>query len=462
MEIPLNIHINNNEEESVDIILRLDKKIDNENIHCWIAEKNDGNVEITISYLLENKSIVNKVIRKSNNVLESEDELFNQLWEKYINISSKETIDGVESDNNENNKTIDKEPYDPKLIRIDSKNLSVAQIYDMIKNNEIDLTPDFQRNIVWNSITDKSRLIESMLLRIPLPVFYFSADEDGILQVVDGMQRLTVIRDFMDNKFALRNLEYLNELNGKIFNKKDNHDKGLPNEYRRRIELTQLICNIIDPQSPQEVKYDIFKRINTVGKVLNAQEMRNAFSKPCTRNLLKTLSHSEYFLKATNNRINPTRMVDKEIILRFIAFYLLDNTNIDIEQKEYNGDVDNFLGNTIELLNKADGKYDDVIIKDFNKAMKNAYSLFGSKAFKKTNLINKSLFVSLSRVLWKIDTEKIDSQLKNKGETYYQNLLESLINEEEVYNNALSASTNQPNKVQIAYKYAQELLRELL
>lgn len=155
-------------------------------------------------------------------------------------------------------------------------------------------------------------------------------------------------------------------------------------------------------------------------------------------------------------------MVDKEIILRFIAFYLLDNTNIDIEQKEYNGDVDDFLGNTIELLNKADGKYDDVIIKDFNKAMKNAYSLFGSKAFKKTNLINKSLFVSLSRVLWKIDTEKIDNQLKNKGETYYQNLLESLINEEEVYNNALSANTNQPNKVQIAYKYAQELLRELL
>lgn len=461
MEIPLNIHINNSEEESVDIILKLDEKIDSENIHFWIAEKNDSDVEITISYLLENNSADKREIKKSINIIESEDELFNQLWEKYINILSKETIDGVESDN-ENNDNNEKQPYDPKLIRVDTRNLSVALVYDMMKNEDIDLNPDFQRNFVWKSITDKSRLIESMLLRIPLPVFYFSETQNGILQVVDGLQRLTVIRDFMDNRFALKNLEYLGELNGKHYNKKDVPDKSLPNDYRRRIDLTQLVCNIIDSQSPQKVKYDIFKRINTVGKVLNTQEMRNAFSKLCTRNLLKTLSHSEYFLKATDNRVNPTRMTDKEIILRFIAFYLLDNKNISIEQKEYNGDVDDFLGNTIELLNKADGKYDDIIMKDFNKAMENAYSLFGSKAFRKTNLINKSLFVSLSRVLWKIDTEKIDNQLKNKGETYYQNLLESLINEEEIYNNALSVSTNQPNKVQIAYEYAQKLLGELL
>lgn len=461
MEIPLSIHVDNNKEESIDVVLRLHKKLDDKYVYRWISKQNHYNVKIAISYILDNNIANNLVIQKSNNIIESAGELFTQLWEKYINISSKETIDGVESDNN-NDYNDEKQPYDPKLIRIDTRNLSVAQIYDMIKEKEIDLTPDFQRNFVWNSITEKSRLIESMLLRIPLPVFYFSADTDGILQVVDGMQRLTVISDFMDNKFPLRNLEYLCELNGKYFNKKDNPDKSLPNEYRRRIELTQLVCNIIDPQSPHKAKYDIFKRINTVGKVLNAQEMRNAFSKPCTRELLDKLSKSKHFLNATDNRINPTRMADKEIILRFIAFYLLDNKNLDIKQQEYNGDVDDFLSNTIELLNNAEGKYDNNIINDFNRAMENAFLLFGSKSFRKINLINKALFISLSRVLWKINTEKIKEELKNKEDMYYQKLLDDMINKNEKYNNALSAGTNQPDKVQTAYEYAQKLLEGLL
>lgn len=462
MEIPLSIHVDNNKEESINIILRLEEKVvDGYVEHHWKTEENNSKAYITISYFFDNNRAINSVIQKTINIVESANEIFTQLWEKYINISSKETIDGVESDNN-NDYNDEKQPYDPKLIRIDTRNLSVAQIYDMIKEKEIDLTPDFQRNFVWNSITEKSRLIESMLLRIPLPVFYFSEDTDGILQVVDGMQRLTVISDFMDNKFPLKNLEYLCELNGKYFNKKDNSDKSLPNEYRRRIELTQLVCNIIDPQSPQKAKYDIFKRINTVGKVLNAQEMRNAFSKPCTRELLDKLSKSKHFLNATDNRINPTRMADKEIILRFIAFYLLDNKEIGIEQKEYNGDVDDFLGNTIELLNNAKSKYDDIIINDFNKAMENAFLLFGSKSFRKINFINKALFVSLSRVLWKINTEKIKEELKNKEDMYYQKLLDDMINKNEKYNNALSAGTNQPNKVQTAYEYAQKLLEGLL
>ena len=462
MEIPLSIHVDNNKEESINIILRLEEKVvDGYVEHHWKTEENNSKAYITISYFFDNNRAINSVIQTTINIVESANEIFTQLWEKYINISSKETIDGVESDNN-NDYNDEIQPYDPKLIRIDTRNLSVAQIYDMIKEKEIDLTPDFQRNFVWNSITEKSRLIESMLLRIPLPVFYFSEDTDGILQVVDGMQRLTVISDFMDNKFPLRNLEYLCELNGKYFNKKDNPDKSLPNEYRRRIELTQLVCNIIDPQSPHKAKYDIFKRINTVGKVLNAQEMRNAFSKPCTRELLDKLSKSKHFLNATDNRINPTRMADKEIILRFIAFYLLDNKEIGIEQKEYNGDVDDFLGNTIELLNNAKSKYDDIIINDFNKAMENAFLLFGSKSFRKINFINKALFVSLSRVLWKINTEKIKEELKNKEDMYYQKLLDDMIDKNEKYNNALSAGTNQPNKVQTAYEYAQKLLEGLL
>src|SRR5436190_1452341 len=99
-------------------------------------------------------------------------------------------------------------PYDPKQIRVDPKVFSVRQIIDMIEENELDLAPDFQRLRVWRP-RQKSLLIESLLLRIPLPAFYFSADNEGRLQVVDGVQRLSTIQEFVTGGMRLENLEYL-------------------------------------------------------------------------------------------------------------------------------------------------------------------------------------------------------------------------------------------------------------
>ena len=104
-------------------------------------------------------------------------------------------------------------PYDPELIDVRDSPMSVFQAYTMINDNDINLSPDFQRNIVWDS-KRKSRLIESILLRIPIPVFYFSQGKNGRLSVVDGLQRLTAIKSFMDNSLKLSELEYLTELNG--------------------------------------------------------------------------------------------------------------------------------------------------------------------------------------------------------------------------------------------------------
>jgi len=87
-------------------------------------------------------------------------------------------------------------PYDPAAIRVDPKTFSLRQIIDMIDDGDLDLAPDFQRNQVWKEKA-KSRLIESILLRIPLPAFYFSADGDGRLRVVDGLQRLSTVHSFV-------------------------------------------------------------------------------------------------------------------------------------------------------------------------------------------------------------------------------------------------------------------------
>lgn len=148
--------------------------------------------------------IMNQVIENKKNGLESTDE-------DYVNSDPNITI-----------------PYDPNSIRVTQGRFSLREIFEMINGTDydesiLDLSPDFQRNFVWDN-TRKSRLIESILLKIPLPVFYLARNNEGKYQVVDGVQRLSVINDFFSNGFKLRNLEYLNEdCEQKFFQKKTNH-----------------------------------------------------------------------------------------------------------------------------------------------------------------------------------------------------------------------------------------------
>ena len=165
-------------------------------------------------------------------------------------------------------------PYDPDKIRVDTKPFSLRQIFDMIESGDIDLTPDFQRNLVWDHAR-KSQLIESILLRIPLPIFYFAQDEEGKIIVVDGLQRLNTIREFMKNQLKLKNLEYLEEKCGGKYYSKDEKDSGkipIDAKYYRWFNMTQIIVNVIDPSSPFKLKYDIFRRINTGGQPLNSRK----------------------------------------------------------------------------------------------------------------------------------------------------------------------------------------------
>ena len=169
---------------------------------------------------------------------------------------------GIESNEYETKEEMT--PYDPDLIRVHQKQFSIKFIAEMIDNEDIDFTPDFQRHFVWNSV-QKSKLIESLLLRIPLPLLYLAEDKEGRLTIVDGLQRLTTIKEFMNNEFPLRHLEYLDEgVRGRYY--KTDNDKGkvgLDAKYYRWFNMTQFAVNVIDPSSPYQVKYDIFRRINT-------------------------------------------------------------------------------------------------------------------------------------------------------------------------------------------------------
>lgn len=415
----------------------------------------DRHFEIEIITDREIRAI--KKIKKSDTISESEDDILHKFSDLAFETKMNQLInmeDGFDdADEEERNEGVKYNPYNPKLIRVDTKTFSIRQMNDLIERGDVDLSPDFQRGFVWNDVTRKSRLIESLLLRIPIPVFYFAQDEEGLFQVVDGVQRLTVINSFINNKFKLKNLEYLSECNGKYFKKQDANSDNLEDMYVRRIEQTQLFVNVIDPQTPGKVKYDIFKRINTGGKVLNNQEIRNCLANARTRNFLHELSESKDFLRATRKSISAARMADDELVLRFIAFYLADHK---IVINEYKGGMNELLDDTVEVLNGLELDIFKEIRQHFFQAMNNAFYLFGDNAFRKANLVNKALFLGISRVLCDIVPQKLYEKDKDEIERHMQ----KEIKDNEKFRNALSMATNDAKNVKLVYDTVKEIIGE--
>ena len=287
------------------------------------------------------------------------------------------------------------EPWDPEKIRIHTKHYSLRQVVDMIGDEDIDLAPDFQRLYVWKD-WQRWGLIESLLLGIPLPSFYFNEDETGRLQVVDGVQRLTTIfRYVTDPNDKLGRVDYLHELEGQGF-------RDLDALFRRRLNGAQFVAHVIDPHTPYRVKFDIFRRINTGGSPLSSQEIRHCMSKTRSREFLRKLVHDESFVAATGGALGDhPRMADREVALRCVAFRL--NTADDYAEL---GSFDEFLGCVTEYLDDpANGDLEE-LRKGFVRGMNNAYTVFGDHAFRKwpwdqarRSPINRALFESWGSVL---------------------------------------------------------------
>jgi hypothetical protein len=285
-------------------------------------------------------------------------------------------------------------PWNPEQIRVTTSAFSIRNILDQIDEGSLELAPDFQRGRVWHD-SQKSLLVESLLLQIPLPAFYFAEDSDGAFHVVDGLQRLSTLHAFVrDESFSLKGLEYLKDVEGRRFS-------DLAVQWQRRINNTQLVINVIDPKTPADVMYDIFKRINTGGTPLNAQEIRHCMGKPRGRSILKRMTHTEAFSIATNGLTDHIRMNDREMALRFAAFFLFG-------LNEYMEDpvMESFLMRASNLLDdpvKLPDVEVEILENSFSTAMANAYLLFGEHAFRKwpwgahgRSPINRALFETWS------------------------------------------------------------------
>lgn len=355
----------------------------------------------------------------------------------------------------------DLDPFDPNQIAINTKIVNVTDLMRRLEQQTIKLDPDFQRREVWD-MERKCQLIESLLLKIPIPLFYVAADSSERWTVVDGLQRISAIRDYtlgkdyLDYKlkkgeqseskiipqkgagFPLKGLSFCaDELEGKRMIDLE-HDEKLIKYYNRIVE-TNFTFVIIDPSTPEEVKFNVFKRINTGGMQLTSQEIRNAlYGGPATR-LLNELSATKEFKTATTCSVKDNRMEDKELILRFLAFHLRDPFKYG---KTYN--IDNWLSEAMIIINAlpnldnrdfkkliAKGKVnkDDILItstdklkKDFILAMCRGYNLFGEHAFRKScpgqrrTPINKSLFETWGVLLSQLNETEYNNLVKSKND----------------------------------------------
>ena len=308
-------------------------------------------------------------------------------------------IENMENDEEEENE----QPFDAEKIRVDQQMLSVKYMLELMDQDLIELNPGYQRRRVWKDNKKKSLLIESLMLRIPIPAFYFYENEDGKYQVIDGQQRLTTIREFVNGEFRLTGLEYL----GKDYNKRK--FKDLDTKYVKRIYRTQIAVNILDDRSPKNVIYDIFRRVNTGGVNLNPQEMRNAICKQEVRDFLIKSTKNENYLLATRGRVKDDRMDSQELVLRFYAFYKAYDYEKNVLHYDY-PNIATMLDDAIEDLNKMQPSMREELYKKFDLAMRRTYDAFGEYAFSKVqkdgrtvkrnmDYINKSLFSSFSVLL---------------------------------------------------------------
>ena len=360
---------------------------------------------------------------------------------------------GVEAEHEDPEERIT-EPFDPERIKIYTKTLTLEQIITRINYQEIDLAPDFQRmRGIWTP-DRKSRLIESLLLRIPIPVFYVAEDEDERWAVVDGVQRISTIYDYATNQFPLTRLQYLKVLDGQKY-------EELPRQFQRRIGETQIVVNVIDSSTPTEVTFNVFVRINTGGMTLNGQEIRHAINPGPVREYLDDLSKSEEFTKATDGSIDQRRMADRECVLRFLAFH------VEPWEKYNNNDLDTYLGNIMKKINKMSPEMRDAFSGDFKQAMRAAYDIFGKEAFRKPKgennrrrPINRALLEAWGVQLARCSPEQISPLVRGREDVKRQ--FDELARNDSEFDNSISYSTSSPRRVRKRFQSIQHLVMEFV
>jgi hypothetical protein len=360
---------------------------------------------------------------------------------KMNRITQEEEIEGLGKDDDA---FLGEYPIDTVLIR--HENRTVHDVLRRIEKGSFVMNPDFQRDFIWQE-AKQSKLIESVLMRIPLPVFYLAENAKGQLVVVDGLQRLSTFQRFVNNELKL-NLPHHKELYKKKF-------QDLSPKLQNRVEDCNLVVYVIDAKVPAQAQLDIFERVNSGGEPLTRQQMRNClFTGPSTR-FLKEEAHSELFKQATGNSLDSDSMRDREFVNRFCAFQLLGT-------ESYKGDMDDFLAKALELMNGFEPVQFEKLSSQLRTALKNNLTLFGKHAFRKhvpgkesRSVINASLWDVMSTGLSCYPDHLVEARSDSLRTAFYR-----LLDNAE-FIESITLGTNQVNRVKERFSQTNVIFKEV-
>ncbi len=363
-----------------------------------------------------------------------------------------ENIEKTDNDIGEHDQDITK-PFSVKDIKVTHATVMLPAIINRLKRKEEDIgIPDYQRHSnLWSS-NQKSRLIESILLKLPLPVFYFDVSDPEKWMVIDGLQRISTIRSFFVKKtLKLKGLEFLKELNGKKCNE-------LPRSMQRTIEDTMFVTYQIEAQTPKEVRYSIFNRINTGGLSLKPQEIRQALNQKGEGvKFLRDTVEESVFQEVVG--ISNERMAGQELVLRFMAFKLLDGNKFKT--------MSNFLDLAMEEVDKKNEEELKILKNNLIEILEFSEQVLGKKHRfsrsiadeKKNKLLNLSLFDVLTVCFDEVQDKELFLQNKD---FFVDKLKTMLLNKDDDFIFSITKGTSGKWAKDTRFKAIRNLIKQTL
>lgn len=323
-------------------------------------------------------------------------------------------------------------------IFTDAYQMSIGELINIYRDGEMDIHPEFQRVFRWNQI-QKTRLIESIMLNIPIPSIFVSQNDEGVWDVIDGVQRLSTIFQFVGvfrdendkliKPFVLDKTDYLPSFEGMMWENSENPSKSFIKEQQLAFKRARIDMIIVKKESDPKTKYELFQRLNTGGSKLSDQEFRNCLMVMTNRefyNFLVTLSKNEDF---NNCVVISDRKEDEQFKLELIL-RLLIAVKMDIEESLKYNDLKELLNReTIKMIDKIQNDEYASIEDSFKRTFKLLNDILGEDSFKKYSEnkhkgaflvgafqgIAPGIYCNINK-MEKIDTE----DMKNKIMKFYE------------------------------------------
>jgi len=335
-------------------------------------------------------------------------------------------------------------PLDEFLIRHEPR--TIYEVIRRINQAIYILEPDFQRDFIWEE-DKQSKLIESVIMRIPLPVFYLAEGKKEKVIVVDGLQRLSTFKRFLGDEFKLK-LPHRGSLNGKRFS-------DLSVKLQNRIEDSSLTFYIIDSQIPERAQLDIFERVND-GVPLTRQQMRNCLHMGKGTKFLKEEAKTKIFLKTTGGSLSEKTMRDREFVNRFCAFQLL---NCD----KYRVGMDQFLADCLKKMNNMTQSELSQLSIELRRSLENNFMLFNKHAFRK-HKPNQERRSTINASLWDVMSTGLSHYTKDHVHGHVEPLRQALYRllSDPDFDGAITLGSSNPNKVRLRFQKAHQAIEEVL